>query len=204
MNIQNAQLQISAPNMKSYPVNNIPEIAFAGRSNVGKSSMINCLLNRKKLARTSSTPGKTVMINFYNIDEKLFLVDLPGYGYANVSKSEKKRFGEMMEEYMNRRQNLMQTILIVDARHKPTQDDVNMMNFIRYRHGKAIVVASKLDKLKKSEIEKNIEVIRKTLKLTEFDTFIPFSSQTGIGRMDIWRVISTVTGIELGENIDKI
>lgn len=126
-----------------YPQTGMPEIAFAGRSNVGKSSFINKMVGRKKLARTSATPGKTAQINFYNLDKTIFIVDLPGYGYAAVSKQEKQRWGHMMEEYLNTRRQLVQTVLLVDSRHKPTKDDIQMLQWIRYRHGFAVVVATK-------------------------------------------------------------
>ena len=126
MNIQNASIKVSAVSPKQYPADNLPEIAFAGRSNVGKSSFINKMLNRRNLARTSATPGKTAQINFYNIDDTIYFVDLPGYGYAAVSKQEKKKWGLMMEEYLNTRENLRHTLLLVDSRHKPTADDVQM------------------------------------------------------------------------------
>ena len=162
MNIQNASIKVSAVSPKQYPADNLPEIAFAGRSNVGKSSFINKMLNRKGLARTSATPGKTAQINFYNIDDHIYFVDLPGYGYAAVSKQEKKKWGLMMEEYLNTRENLRHTFLLVDSRHKPTADDVQMAEWIRYNFGSLIVIATKLDKLKKSQIEGNLEVVKNT------------------------------------------
>lgn len=192
MNIQNAAIKVSAVSPRQYPADNLPEIAFAGRSNVGKSSFINKMLNRKKLARTSATPGKTAQINFYNIDDTIYFVDLPGYGYAAVSKQEKKRWGLMMEEYLSTRPNLKQTFLLVDARHKPTADDVQMAEWIRYNFGDLIVVATKLDKLKKSQIDGNINVIKETLNLTDNDVLIPFSSENGEGREVAWSVIKNI------------
>ena len=192
MNIQNASIRVSAVSPKQYPADNLPEIAFAGRSNVGKSSFINKMLNRKNLARTSATPGKTAQINFYNIDDAIYFVDLPGYGYAAVSKLEKKKWGLMMEEYLNTRENLKQTLLLVDSRHKPTADDVQMAEWIRYNFGSLIVIATKLDKLKKSQIEGNLEVVKNTLKLTENDILVPFSSEKGTGREEAWEVINGI------------
>lgn len=195
MNIQNASITVSAVSPKQYPAGGLPEIAFAGRSNVGKSSFINKMLNRKKLARTSSTPGKTAQINFYNIDDTIYFVDLPGYGYAAVSKEEKKKWGLMMEEYLNTRDNLRQTFLLVDSRHKPTADDVQMADWIRHHFGTLIVVATKLDKLKKSQIDSNLDVIEQTLKMADDDILIPFSSEKGTGRDEAWETILEVLGI---------
>lgn len=192
MNIQNASIKVSAVSPKQYPADNLPEIAFAGRSNVGKSSFINKMLNRKNLARTSATPGKTAQINFYNIDDTIYFVDLPGYGYAAVSKQEKKKWGLMMEEYLNTRENLRHTLLLVDSRHKPTADDVQMAEWIRYNFGNLVVIATKLDKLKKSQIEGNIETIRQTLKLDDKDILIPFSSEKGTGRDEAWDIINQI------------
>ena len=193
MNIQNASIKVSAVSPKQYPADGLPEIAFAGRSNVGKSSFINKMLNRKNLARTSATPGKTAQINFYNIDDEIYFVDLPGYGYAAVSKQEKKKWGLMMEEYLNTRENLRHTLLLVDSRHKPTADDVQMAEWIRYNFGSLIVIATKLDKLKKSQIEGNMDVIKQTLKLGENDILVPFSSEKGTGRDEAWEIINEIT-----------
>ena len=149
MNIHNVNLTISAVSPKQYPDTKFPDIAFAGRSNVGKSSFINKMLNRKSLARTGSKPGKTATINFYNVDDTINFVDLPGYGYAKVSKDEKKKWGNMIETYLDTRETLACTVLLVDARHKPTNDDLIMLNYIRERHGFAFVVATKCDKIAK-------------------------------------------------------
>lgn len=195
MNIQNASIKVSAVSPRQYPNDNLPEIAFAGRSNVGKSSFINKMLNRKKLARTSATPGKTAQINFYNIDDTMYFVDLPGYGYAAVSKQEKEKWGRMMEEYLNTRENLKHTFLLVDSRHKPTADDVQMAEWIRYNFGSLVVISTKLDKLKKSQIEGNLDTIRKTLKLTEDDILIPFSAEKGDGRDEAWELIEEIIEI---------
>ena len=176
MNIHNVSLTVSAVRKNQYPKGGLPEFAFAGRSNVGKSSLINKLLNRKSMARVSGTPGKTITINFYNIDDTIHLVDLPGYGYAKRSKQEVEKWGSMMEDYLSSREELVQTILLVDSRHKPTQDDVTMADWIRHYHDRVIVVATKMDKLKKREIEPNLELIWNTLGLDEDDILVPFTT----------------------------
>lgn len=196
MNIHNVELTISAVLPKQYPETVFPDIAFAGRSNVGKSSFINKMLNRKNLARTSSKPGKTATINFYNIDDQLNFVDLPGYGYASVSKDEKKKWGNMIETYLNTRETLKCTVLLVDARHKPTKDDLSMLNYIRYRHGFAFVVATKCDKIAKTKLNEHLDDIYFTLELGDDDILMPFSSETGFGRDDIWEAIYEICEIE--------
>lgn len=189
MNLHNASLKISAVSPKQYPKEGYLEFAFAGRSNVGKSSMINKLLNRKSLARVSGAPGKTATINFYNIDDTIFLVDLPGYGYAERSKSEIKTWGKMMEDYLASREPLVQTILLVDSRHKPTKDDIMMCDWIRHYHDRVIVIATKMDKLKKKEIEPNLERIWTTLELGEDDILVPFSTKDDEGKYTVWDMI---------------
>lgn len=189
MNIHNASITVSAVSKKQYPTNGYKEFAFAGRSNVGKSSLINKLLNRKSLARVSGTPGKTTTINFYNIDDTIYLVDLPGYGYAQRSKSETEKWGKMMEDYLANREELVQTILLVDSRHKPTKDDVTMADWIRHYHDRLIVVATKFDKLKKSEQEPNLELIWQTLALGEDDILVPFSTKDDEGKVTVWDMI---------------
>ena len=197
MNIHNASLKISAVSPKQYPTEGYMEFAFAGRSNVGKSSLINKLLNRKSLARVSSTPGKTATINFYNIDDTIFLVDLPGYGYAQRSKEEKAKWWKMMDDYLYGREQLIQTILLVDSRHKPTQDDIQMCEWIRHYHDRVIVVATKVDKLKKREIEGNLELIWETLSLGEDDILVPFSTQDDEGKFTVWDMIEMMRVGEL-------
>ncbi|MBO5008455.1 MAG: YihA family ribosome biogenesis GTP-binding protein [Lachnospiraceae bacterium] len=192
MNIHNVSLTISAVQPKQYPHDDIPEIAFAGRSNVGKSSFINKVLNRKSLARTSSKPGKTATINFFNIDDCLNFVDLPGYGFARVSKEEKKKWGEMIETYLNSRGNLSQVILLVDSRHAPTPDDHMMLNFIRAVCDRVVIVASKIDKLKKSERTDSLRRIITELKLNGDDVIIPFSAVTGEGADMFWDYVNEV------------
>ena len=179
---QNAQFETSAVNKEGYPKSDMLVFAFAGRSNVGKSSMINKVLNRKSLARVSGTPGKTITINFYNIDKKIYLVDLPGYGYAKRSKEEVAKWGEMMEDYLANRKQLVQTILLVDSRHTPTAQDIQMAEWIRHYHDRLVVITTKMDKLKKSEIDDRINDIAETLELTEDDVLIPFSTQSDEGK----------------------
>ena len=189
MNLNNVELLISAVKRAQYPDNNLPEIAFAGRSNVGKSSLINKILNRKSLARVSAKPGKTATINFYNIDKTMNIVDLPGYGFARVSPQEKKKWAQMIDEYLNTRENLKQVILLVDSRHKPTADDKIMINFIRNVCERCVVVATKFDKLKKSEQQSNLVTIINELQLDGEDIIIPFSTVTGIGKEEFWEYV---------------
>lgn len=196
MNIHNVSLTISAVSPKQYPKNLSGEIAFAGRSNVGKSSLINKLLNRKSLARVSSKPGKTATINFFNIDDTMYFVDLPGYGYAKVSKEEKKKWADMIETYLNTRQGLQQIITLVDSRHKPTDDDCMMMNYVRNFCDRAVVIATKCDKLSKTELQKNLGVIIETLGLSGDDIIIPFSTVKNMGVEEFWCYVREVLGIE--------
>ena len=194
MNIHNASLTISAVSPAQYPKTAFPEIAFAGRSNVGKSSLINKLLNRKSLARTSSKPGKTATINFYNIDDCLHFVDLPGYGYAQVSKEEKKKWAAMIETYLNSREQLRCTALLVDARHAPTNDDKTMLGWIRERQGFALVFATKCDKIAKTKLPEHLDQVYYTLNLEDDDIMIPVSGETGSGIEDAWEAIRELTG----------
>lgn len=196
MNLHNANLTISAVKPAQYPSSRMPEVAFAGRSNVGKSSFINKMLCRKSLARTSSKPGKTATLNFYNIDDTIFFVDLPGYGYAEVSKAEKAKWATMIDTYLQNREQLAQTILIVDSRHKPTNDDITMFNWIRHRHGRVVVVATKTDKLAKTKVEEHLTVIYEVLGLTDDDILLPFSAETGAGTDDAWEVIHDLAGLD--------
>ncbi|HIU49368.1 MAG TPA: YihA family ribosome biogenesis GTP-binding protein [Candidatus Avimonoglobus intestinipullorum] len=189
MNIHNAELTVSAVHKDQYPAEGLPEFAFVGRSNVGKSSLINKLLNRKALARVSGTPGKTATINFYNIDDTIYLVDLPGYGYAVRSEEEIKKWGRMIEDYLHNRNALRHVILLVDSRHEPTEDDKLMLHWIREHHENAIVIATKTDKLKKRELEKNLHMIWKKLRLGEDDILVPFSTKDDEGKFTVWDMI---------------
>lgn len=189
MNIHNVSLTVSAVRKNQYPAGGLAEFAFAGRSNVGKSSLINKILNRKSLARVSSTPGKTATINFYNVDDTIHLVDLPGYGYAVRSHAEIAKWGSMIEDYLKNREELIQTILLVDSRHKPTADDLMMLDWIRQYHGRAIVIATKEDKLKRSEVEQKLELIWETLDLGEDDILVPFSTKNDEGKYTVWDML---------------
>lgn len=190
MNIHKADITISAVSPKQYPNTDIPEFAFAGRSNVGKSSLINKLLNRKSLARVSATPGKTVTINFYDVDNTIFLVDLPGYGYANRSKDEIKKWGRMIEDYLNNREQIYQVFLLVDSRHKPNDNDKMMLEWIRACQESAIVIATKTDKLSKKQLELNLEMIYNELNLTQDDILVPFSVKNDEGKITVWDIIN--------------
>ena len=197
INFQNAEFEKSAVSKEQYPKSDMLEFAFAGKSNVGKSSMINKVLNRKSLARVSGTPGKTITINFYNIDECIYLVDLPGYGYAKRSKEEVAKWGAMMEDYLANRQQLVQTILLVDSRHSPTAQDIQMAEWIRHYHDRLIVIATKMDKLKKREIEERLEDIADTLELGEDDLLIPFSTADDEGKISVIDIIEMMRVGEL-------
>lgn len=185
MDYIDAKFLLTAVKPEQYPDTLVPEIAFVGRSNVGKSSLINCLTNRTKLARTSSTPGKTATINFYDIAGRYRLVDLPGYGYAKVSKTEQERWAKMIETYLSDRFNLVQVIQLVDARHKPTRDDILMLDWIRRFGYSPVVVATKLDKLKKSQIESSLTLVYETLGLDDDCILLPFSAEKKTGREDL-------------------
>lgn len=189
MIIKDCKFLISAVSKSQYPKENLPEIAFAGRSNVGKSSLINSLLNRKKLVKVSSNPGKTRTINFFMINEELILVDLPGYGYAAVSKGEKLKWASMIEEYLINRENLKSVVLLVDIRHKPTSDDKMMYDFIKHYRGRVIIAATKRDKISNNALSKNIKIIKETLGTDEKDVIIPYSSETHSGREELWEEI---------------
>ena len=190
MIIKNVSLETVCGITSKLPENIHPEVAFAGKSNVGKSSLINGLMNRKSLARTRSQPGKTQTINFYNINKELYYVDLPGYGYAKVSRSEKERWARLMETYFQREADAITTgVLIVDIRHKPTANDLVMHDWFRQTGCPEIVVANKLDKLKKSEIEPNLALIRQTLTLDDSVQLIPFSAEKGIGKTELLEAI---------------
>lgn len=181
MNLHNAEFVISAVSDKQYPREVLPEVAMVGRSNVGKSSLINKILNRKNFARVSSKPGKTTTINFYSIDKKLMLVDLPGYGYAKVSKKEKQKWGGMIEFYLKSRDCMKAIFLLVDARHEPSEDDIIMLKWIRAYSKDFYVVATKSDKLKPSQKQQSLDLI-KEIMIVDDDHFIPFSSETGEGK----------------------
>ena len=187
--INKAEFLISAVKPSQYPQDNIPEFAFCGKSNVGKSSLINKLVGRKKLVKVSGKPGKTRLINFFNVDDEIRFVDLPGYGYAEVSKSEKDKWGIMIEDYLQTRDNLVNAILVVDSRHKPTENDKLMYDYIRFHNRRCIIVATKVDKLKSKQKKENIDIIKKKLDVDENDICVYFSSQTGEGREELWEIL---------------
>ena len=189
MNTHNAEIVLSAVSKAQYPQDDMPEIALAGRSNVGKSSFINTLLGRKNLARTSSKPGKTQQLNFYNIDDKLRFVDVPGYGYAKVSKTERAKWGKMIEEYLTSRENLRAVVSLVDLRHDPSADDVQMYEFLKYYEIPVIVVATKADKIPRGKWNKHESAIKKKLQFEANDRFIIFSSETRQGYDQAWDAI---------------
>lgn len=196
MNIQNTEFVISAAKKSDFPRDHLPQVVFAGRSNVGKSSVINCLLGRKNFARVGNSPGKTTHINYFLVDRQLYLVDLPGYGYAKVSQAERARWGRLIEQWFQDPSLMTLGVQIVDARHKPTADDCTMIECFKQSGKPYIVVANKLDKLKKSEIEPNLLQIRNTLQVDESVKVIPFSAEKKIGREEL---LSLVTGESLAE-----
>ena len=192
MNLHNVEFLISAANKKDFPANRLPEIAFAGKSNVGKSSVINRLLQRKNFARVGEKPGKTIHVNYFTIDKKCYFVDLPGYGFAKVSQAEKDRWANLMESYFAANR-IDLGMMIVDARHAPTQNDITMANWFIQSGCRFVVVANKLDKLKKSEIEPNLKTIRADLCLPDDCIVVPFSAEKGTGREELLKIIlSTV------------
>ena len=188
-NLHNVEFLRSAVKESDFPFDSLPQIVFAGKSNVGKSSVINKLLNRKNFARVSAQPGKTIHINYFTIDKQLYFVDLPGYGYARVSKAEQQRWGALMETYFAHPELMTLGVMIVDARHKPTADDCTMAQWFKDTGRPMVVVANKLDKLKKSEIQPSLDRVRLTLELEEDVPVIPFSAEKGDGRQDLLNVI---------------
>lgn len=186
---QKAELVVSAPSMEYWPDTTLPEIVLAGRSNVGKSSFINTMCARKKLAYVGNAPGKTRLLNFFNLDDKYMFVDVPGYGYAKISKQQMMKFGEMMEDYFAQRVQKKGLVLIVDARHKPTVDDLTMMEFARYCEIPLCVVATKMDKLKSSQRKKQLAIIKETLQLNHEEPLFTFSSEKKIGMDAIWEYL---------------
>jgi GTP-binding protein len=190
MKVTNAEIVISAVSKSQYPNDQLPEIALAGRSNVGKSSFINKLIARKSLARTSSKPGKTQTLNFYKINDAFYFVDVPGYGYAKVSKTEREKWGKMMEEYFQSRETLKVVLLITDIRHEPTKDDIQMYEFLKYYELPVIVVATKLDKIPKGKRAQHLKRTIQTLQVEKGDLVIPFSSETGEGKDEAWKLLT--------------
>jgi GTP-binding protein len=194
MKVTQAEIVISAVSPKQYPNTNLPEIALAGRSNVGKSSFINRLIARKNLVRTSSKPGKTQTLNFYIINEAFYFVDVPGYGYAKVSKTEREKWGKMMEEYFETREQLKAVVQVVDIRHEPTRDDLQMVEYIRYLDIPLIIIATKFDKISSSKRMQAMNRINAAFTEYEKMTIIPFSSETGENKDAAWQAIGKYLG----------
>lgn len=189
MVIKSVSLETVCGITSKLPENERPEIAFAGKSNVGKSSLINALMNRKSLARTSSQPGKTQTINFYNINDAMYMVDLPGYGYAKVSQNEKEKWGKMIENYLHASKQLRAVFLLIDIRHEPSANDKQMYDWISYQGYDPIIIATKLDKINRSQIQKQVKLIKNKLQVKPGTMILPFSAQTKQGRDEIWQVM---------------
>ncbi|MBR2997922.1 MAG: YihA family ribosome biogenesis GTP-binding protein [Bacilli bacterium] len=192
MKINSVELAISAVRQSQYPEDNKPEFLLCGRSNVGKSSFINAIIERKDLARVSSNPGKTQTLNFYHVNESFYLVDVPGYGYAAVSEEIRQKFGKMIEEYLENRENLERVYLLIDFRIKPTQDDLLMYNFLKYHNLPVTIIATKVDKISKNDREKQINAIKEELDIKDGDNFVLFSSKTKLGKAEIQDEISKI------------
>ena len=192
MKINSVELSISAVRQSQYPTDNKPEFLLVGRSNVGKSSFINSIIERRNYARTSSKPGKTQTLNFYNVNNDFYLVDVPGYGYASVSKERQQKFGMMIEEYLTNRENLKEVFLLIDFRHKPTNDDLLMYNFLKYYDLSVTIILTKVDKIGRTLIEKQLQLIKDTLNIKEEDKYILFSSTTKLGKNDVTSVIDKI------------
>ena len=195
MIIKSAVLDIVCGITSKIPDTGLPEVAFAGKSNVGKSSLINGLMNRKALARTSAQPDKTQTINFYKINDELDLVDLPGYGYARVTPAEKEKWGKMIENYLHTSHNLKAVFLLIDIRHDPSANDRQMYEWILHNGYEPIIIATKLDKLKRSQVQKNLKAIREGLQLKKGTTVIPYSAETKQGRDEIWELFSPISEV---------
>lgn len=189
MQVQKAELVISAPNRSSWPESELPELVLAGRSNVGKSSFINAITNRKKLAYVGNTPGKTRLLNFFNINDQYMFVDVPGYGFASLSKAQLITFGEMMEDYFANRSQKKGLLMLVDARHLPSEDDYGMLEYARYYEIPVCIVATKMDKVQSSKRKHMLDQLRKALELSSDEKLIPFSAQTKEGVDEVWREI---------------
>ena len=192
MIIKNVSLDIVCGVTSTLPETDVPQVAFAGKSNVGKSSLINALMNRKALARTSASPGKTQTINFYNVNDAMYLVDLPGYGYAKVSQSVKEQWGKLIERYLKRSRQLKAVFLLVDIRHDPSANDKMMYDCIVHNGYQPIIIATKVDKLKRSQVQKHVKALKDGLNLLPGTRVIPFSAETKQGREEIWELMDTL------------
>lgn len=199
MVIKNVNLETVCGITSVLPKNTKPEIAFAGKSNVGKSSLINALMNRKSYARISATPGKTQTINYYSINDEMYLVDLPGYGYAKASHSEIEKWGKIIEDYLTKRESLKAIIMLVDIRHEPGANDLMMYDWLKHYNHKIIIVATKSDKLKRSQLQKHVAMLKKGFNLQKEDIILPFSSETKSGRDELWKIIEGICEIEKEE-----
>ena len=197
MKINSVELTISAVRQSQYPEDKKPEFLLVGRSNVGKSSFINCIIERRDAARVSSKPGKTQTLNFYFINEEFYLVDVPGYGYASVSKEMQAKFGKMIEEYIENRDNLKRIYMLVDFRIKPTQDDLLMYNFLKYYNLPVTIVATKVDKVSKNDREKQVKLISETLNIREEDKLVLFSIKTKLGKSEITKEIEDIVSLKV-------
>ena len=195
MIIKKVNLDIVIGVTSAIPQTELPEVAFAGKSNVGKSSLINALMNRKSYARTSSQPGKTQTINYYNINDAMFLVDLPGYGYANANQQVKAKWGKMIERYLHGSKQLRAVFLLIDIRHDPSANDKTMYDWVVHQGFEPIIIATKLDKIKRSQVQKQIKLVRQGLQVVPGTKIIPFSAQTKQGREEIWELIDELTGM---------
>ena len=191
MNVNNVSLETVCGITSTLPENTLPEFAFAGKSNVGKSSLINALINRKSLARTSAQPGKTQTINFYNVEDALYFVDLPGYGYAKVSQEIKAKWGKMIERYLQKSTQLKLVFLLIDIRHEPSSNDKNMYEWIEYNGFEPVIIATKLDKINRSQVQKHLKMLRTGLGLKKETILIPFSSETKQGKEEVWNIIDS-------------
>lgn len=189
MKIKETEFVISAVRPNQYPVDGLPEIALAGRSNVGKSSLINKLIQRKNLARTSSQPGKTQQLNYYRVNQDIYLVDFPGYGYAKVSKTQREQFGVMIETYLQERDQLVLQLLVIDIRHEPSKDDQLMYKWLKHFEIPTCVVVTKADKIPRSKWDKHMKMVKTTLEFDPSDKMVLFSSETGLGRDELWGTI---------------
>lgn len=196
MNVNNVSLAAVAVKREQYPTDQLPEVAFAGKSNVGKSSLINTMINRKALARTSQNPGKTRTINFYNVENQLYFVDLPGYGYAKAPKTEKEKWGKMIESYLLKRQELRSIILLVDIRHEPGENDIMMYEWLKHYGHNIIIVATKSDKIKRSQLDKHKKMLATAFGLGKDDILLPFSSESKAGKDELWQIIEAACEIE--------
>lgn len=196
MKVNNVSLAAVGVKMSQYPDDGKPEVAFAGKSNVGKSTLINGMIGRRALARTSSQPGKTRTINFYDVEDVLYFVDLPGYGYAKAPKTEIERWGKMIDEYLNKRECLMGIVLLVDIRHEPGENDKMMYDWLKHYGYDIIIAATKKDKIKRSQVQKQLSVIKKSLNLAPEDKLIAFSGETKEGKDELWAEIERVIGYE--------